>query len=147
MGWTELGGSSAYASFTPKTDITTGDSDKEIALSATRETIVQMVRVVLTKTVTVGDRQIVVEMRDSDDLVLAEARAGVVQVASTGPFIYDFGVNLPRLSSFVDTSYTTCTLPQLNLPAGSNLRIRDNNTIGGSLDLMLVYVTGIEKAS
>ena len=85
MGYTKLGGGASSAKeWTEYTtsDTNANDSDKSITVPASKISEVRHIRVDLTTTATAGDRQLVIEYKDSGGTVIAESRAQVVQAAA-----------------------------------------------------------------
>ena len=119
-------------------DETTNDSDKDIYdCPASTEAQVLWIRVELTTTATVGNRQMVVEIQDSAGDVIAEFRAGAVQAASLTRY-YQFGASMADLQAFRDTDWLMTPLhPGLILQAADQVRVYDNNAVDAAADDMV----------
>lgn len=117
------------------------DSDKVFTVPSDVEWWVQWIWVELTSTGDQGDRQLVIEIQDSANDVIAQvARAGAVQAASLTRY-YMFAPDLADLTAFRDTDYLTTPLPvTLRLQAGDQIRIYDNAAIAAVADDMIVQM-------
>jgi hypothetical protein len=121
------------------------DNDKTvITVPGDEEIQVLWVWVELTTDATVGDRQLVVEVQDTANDVIAQFRVGVVQAASLTCY-YILAPALADLTAFRDTDYLMTPLPPtLILRDGDQLRIYDNNNVSGTDD-MVVQVQYAER--
>lgn len=123
------------------------DSDKTITVPANQLWHILWVWVELTTTVAVGDRQIVVELRDNANDVIAQFRAGAVQAASLTRY-YCFAPSMADLTAFRDTDYLMTPLPPtILLPAAFQIRMYDNNAVAAAADDMVVQVQYAWKAA
>jgi hypothetical protein len=123
--------------------------DQGILTSATDETEVPAdteiqplhVLVVWTSDATVGDRQLILEALDGED-VIAEAVAMVTQAAS---LTYRYSWALGVASDFAATeTRVNVSLPVWVLAAGQTLRVRDLNDIAE--DTVAMTVMAVSKA-
>jgi len=117
------------------------DDDSDIKLTVPASTIwrIQSIWVELVATADVGDRQIVVEIQDASDDVIAQFRAGAVQAASETRY-YMFSPQVGDVTSFRDTDYLSTPIPPLILPAGYDVRVYDNNAVAAAADDMVVQM-------
>jgi len=89
----------------------------------------------------VGDRQIIVEILDDENDLIAEFRAGSVQAASLTRN-YMFAPSLADLTAFRDTDYLQTPLPPTLILDGSyTIRVRDNNNVSALDDMALQIMT------
>ena len=117
------------------------DSDKAFAVPADTERHILNIWVEFTSTVTVGDRQLVVEIQDAAADVIAQwARVGVVQTASLTRY-YELAPGLPDDLAFRDTDYLRCPIPVTSLLKATDiLRVYDNNAVDAAADDMIVMI-------
>jgi len=115
------------------------DSDKTILVPASTQWHFLSVRVELTTTATVGDRQIVLQLLDDSSDVIGEVRAGVVQAASLTRY-YEFSPPCADLLGFRDTDWLMTPLPFWVAPAAWGLRVYDNNAVDAAADDMIVQM-------
>ena len=120
-------------------DEAANDSDKKITVPADTAWIIQSIWVELITTADVGDRQLVIEIQDASDDVVAQFRAGAVQAESLTRY-YMFAPQLVGMDAFIDTDYLTTPIPPLMLPAGYDVRIYDNAAIAAAADDMVVQM-------
>lgn len=118
-------------------DVTENSSNKALTVPASSEYMPLAIHVTLTTTATVGNRQLVVELRDASDNVIASTRAAVVQAASLTRK-YVFGVGMDRLWSFLDTDYLSTPLPVVKLAAGYDIHVYDKAAVDAAADDMIV---------
>ena len=84
-----------------------------------------------------GDRQIVIELQDATNDVIAQFRAGIVQAASLARY-YLFAPSMADLDEFRDTDYLMTPLqPTVLLPAGYQVRVWDNNGVAAGDDMVI----------
>ena len=114
------------------------DNDKTVITVPGQEEIqILWVWVEYTSDATVGDRQLVVEVQDAANDVIAQFRVGEVQAASLTRY-YILAPALADLEAFRDTDYLMTPLPPtLILRAGDQLRVYDNNNVAGTDDLVI----------
>lgn len=117
------------------------DSDKIITtVPASSEMQVLWIWIELTTAADVGNRQIVVEIQDPANDVVAQVRAGIVQAASLTRY-YMFASSLADMTAFRDTDYLMTPLPPtLVLRAGDQVRVYDNNAVAAATDDMIVQM-------
>ena len=120
-------------------DATATDSDKTLTTPDGYQDHVLSVFVTLTTDATVGDRQMVVEVRNLANVIIGQARAGIVQAASLTRY-YQFSPTVQDMLAFRDTDYLTVPMPMWVLPPGFQLRVWDNNAIAAAGDTMVVQV-------
>jgi hypothetical protein len=121
-------------------DATTNDSDK-VVLTAANYKLIELlqVHVVFTTTATVGNRQILLAVRDENDTLVADYHAGAVQAASN-TYHYTFGQGVYRETTVVDGSLQ-CPFPQETvLLPGWDLRVYDSAAVAAAADDMTVDV-------
>ncbi len=104
------------------------DSDKKFTVPSGKEWMLQSLRVELAASSVTGDRQIAVEIQDTDDDVLFEFIAGIVQ-ATGETRNYHFASGLSDLTSLRDTDHLMTPLASIILPAGYDIRVFDNNAV------------------
>jgi hypothetical protein len=121
-------------------DSTTNDSDKVVLTAATgfAEEILS-VHVVLTSTATVGNRQVIIAIRDENDVLVADFHAGAVQAASLTRH-YTCGQGVYRETSFIDGSIHMPMPKDMYLLPGWDLRVYDSGAIDAAADDMTVDV-------
>ena len=116
------------------------DSDKTIAVIANQLWHILWVWVELTTTATVGDRQIVVELQDGANDVIAQFRAGAVQAESLTCY-YCFAPSMADLTAFRDTDYLMTPFPPtVLLPATFQVRVYDNKAIAAAADDLVIQM-------
>lgn len=120
-------------------DETADDSDKSFTVPASTEAIAMSVRVELTTTATVGNRQITLLFTTGAGVTLLAIKAGTTQAASLTRY-YNFAIGLPDLLGFRDTSSLMTPLPSLKLVAGYILRVYDSAAVDATHDDMLVRI-------
>ena len=115
------------------------DSDIKLTVPASTRWRIQSIWVELVTTAAEGNRQIVVEIQDASDDVVAQFRAGIVQAASLTRY-YLFSPQVGDLAAFRDTDYLSTPIPPLVLPAGYDVRVYDNAAIAAAADDMVVQM-------
>ena len=130
-----------------QSDETTNDSDKSFTVDSGEEWQVLWLWVELATTATVGNRQLVVEIQDSANDVIAQvARAGVTQAASL-TYYYQFAPGNADLTAVRDSDYLTTPIPPtLILQGGDILRVYDNNAVDASADDMVLQMQIASRA-
>jgi hypothetical protein len=115
------------------------DSDKTFVVPLQTEWQVLWMWVELTTSADVGNRQLVLQVYDAaNDLIATLARASVVQAAGLTRY-YLFAPSVVDLAAFRDTDYLTTPIPPTTfLEAGQYLRIYDNKAIAAAADHMIV---------
>lgn len=126
-------------------DAALNDSDKDIAVPASKVWRLSAVFVSLTSTATVGNRHVVVEIRDASNNIVSEISAGANQAASLTRR-YSFGVGLPADTSFggPSTDAIRAPLPEMWLEAGWDVRVYDKAAVDAAADDMTVRVVAEE---
>ena len=122
-----------------QSDVANDDSDKTFTVPANTHWHVLWIRVVLTTTATGGTRQLEVAARDASDVVLLTIRAGATQIESLGRG-YNFYPGAPLDSAFIVDNINVPLPNDLWLPAGFDLRVRDNAAIAAAADDMTVQM-------
>ncbi len=119
-------------------EVTVNDSDKSIAVTASRHWEIQFIWVDFTTTGDAGTRQIVVELQDGSSNVLMIMAAGVTQgISVTRKYL--FSSDVPDLVAFRDTDTLTTPIPSgIILPAGFVIRIYDRAVIQVAADDMVI---------
>jgi hypothetical protein len=119
-------------------DETLDDNDKTVITVPTGEEIqILWIWVEFVTTATVGNRQLAIQIQDSDSDIIGEFRPGIVQAASLTRY-YMFGCALADMGSFRDTDYLSCPIaPTLILSGGNKIRIYDNNNVDSDDDLIV----------
>ena len=120
------------------------DSDKILTVPADVTWEILSIRVELTTTATVGDRQIVIQVRDGANDVVDEVVAGNIQAASLTRN-YHFGVGRSDLTAFRDTDHLETPTTPWMLPETFDLRIFDNNAVDAAADDMVVQMLVLER--
>ncbi len=117
------------------------DSDKTFTVPAHIEWEILGIWVELTTDVTVGDRQLVIEVQDvANDVIGQWARVGAIQAASLTRY-YMLAPCLPDMVAFRDTNYLTTPIPATPfLKETDQLRIYDNKAIAAATDDMVVQI-------
>jgi hypothetical protein len=128
------------------TEYTFNDSNKDIIVPAGRLYKLEWAYAFLIATATVGNRQMILEMIDTDgSTVLALARAGAVQTA-TQANTYNFAPGAQRGAAFVGSQIDVPIMPNFMLTAAMRIRIRDSAAIDAAAD-DLMLVLGINDMS
>jgi len=117
------------------------DSDKVIVLNALYVWHILAIRVEFASDANAGARQLAIEIRNIDNDVQWEVRPDLTQAASL-TYFYNFGSSMSDLDDVRDTDWVSTPIPPtLILPAGSDLRIYDNNAISAAGDDMIIHIT------
>lgn len=122
-----------------ESDTTANDSDKSFTVPAGYEAYCMSVRVELTTTATVGNRQITLLFTTGGGTTILAVKAGTTQAASLTRY-YNFAIGMPDLFGFRDTSTLMTPLPGVRLPAGYILRVYDSAAIDAAQDDMNVQI-------
>lgn len=120
-------------------DVIANDSDKTVTVPADEEWRIDSIGVKFTSTITVGNRQIAIEIIDGAANVIFEARAGIIQTASLVRLYY-FAPYMGDLTAFRDTDYLSNPFPQYEITTGWQIRVYDNNAVDPAADDMEVYI-------
>ena len=121
-------------------DTALNDSDKTLALEATKDRInrVLAIWVSLTSSATAGNRAMAVQFLSGSD-ILYEGVAGAVQAASL-TYLYGFGLG-NGLSGSVVENRLNVSLPDLWLPKGATVRVFDSAAVDAAADDMSVRIS------
>ena len=115
------------------------DTDKRIVVPPGESWDIESVYLVLTTTSTAGNRQIVVEIIDTDTTtVLLAVAAGVIQAAST-TVSYSFARGLENQDA-INFGILTTAFPQLRLEPGEAVRVYDEAAIDPTADDMVFHL-------
>lgn len=88
---------------------------------------------------TAGNRQMVIQILDDEDVEVATIRAGAVQAASTTRY-YEFVQGVPRETSFVDDSINVAIPDEFIALPGYDIVIKDIDAIAATTDDMTVQL-------
>ena len=115
------------------------NSDKSIQVPPQESWDIETIYVQLTTTIQAGNRQIVVEIVDTDNTtVLLAIPAGIVQIASTTSS-YSFGQGLENQTAFNVLTLTTA-FPKLRVGPGEFIHVYDQAGIDPTADDMVFHV-------
>lgn len=107
-------------------------NDKDMTLSAGKNSRLRSLFLTYTSDATVGNRQIVLEFEDDSDNVLFQVTVGLVQAASL-VYKYSFAPGLPDLTSVRNTTHVMTPIPSdLWLGAEYVIRIYDATNVSTS---------------
>lgn len=98
------------------------------------------VHVVYTSTATVGNRQIVLQVKNSDGNVIYDAHAGAVQAASN-VYHYEFMQGIYRETSFIDSAINVPVPVDFIIPPGSTIVVYDSANIAVGDSMVINYQT------
>ena len=115
------------------------NSAKTFTVPANTEWEIQSVWVELTATADAGDRQMAIDILDDSADVIAQIRAGIVQVAEAVRY-YLFSPDVVELEAFRDTDYLSTLIPRWCLPAGYAIKVWDKDEIQAAADDMVVQM-------
>jgi len=119
---------------------TLNDSDKSFTVTADQVWQILSIRVELTTTATVGDRQIEIRFQDALPDIIFSIKAGVVQAASLA-YNYNFAPSMADLLAVRDTDWLMVPMPPTMIfPAGYVIRIYDNAGIDSAADDMIIQI-------
>ncbi len=90
---------------------------------------------------TVGNRDILVQAKDSDGDVMAQVRGGAVYAASAVRY-FQFATNSPDKTSFVDTDFICNPLPDIILTPGLKWVVIEDTQIDPGSDLFEIQMFG-----
>lgn len=120
------------------------DSDKEFTVPAGKIWEILSVYVKLISTATVGNRRIVILLRDAANKVLSGCAAGATQAASL-TYEYFFGATLPAQAAVVNNMLLAPLPFGLQLTAGKKVRVYDVAAIAAAADDMTVNMVYAER--
>lgn len=115
------------------------DSDKTFMVTAGQEWQLQSIWVELTSTADVGNRQMSVQIQDSEGDVIGCIKAGVAQAASL-TYNYLFGVGVSDLTAVRSSTFLMTPLVPWILPAGYKVRVYDSAAVAAAADDMVVQI-------
>ena len=116
------------------TDLALNNSSKNFIVPAGRQHKMEWGFASLASTAVVGNRQMVIELIDTDGTtILVSASAGAVQAASLTNR-YNFAPGSQRGSGFVVSQIDTPILPNFLAIGGQRFRIRDSAAIDAAAD-------------
>ena len=127
------------------TDAAADDSDKTFIVPAGKTWDIMGIWVEMSTVVTVGARQISVQIQDDAAAVVAEIAAGATQIASLARK-YWFAPHLPDLTAFRAGDLLMTPLAPLTLPAGFVVRVYDAAVIAAAADDMTVRMLVGQRA-
>ena len=123
-----------------KADSTTVGNIVDFANTGDRMWHVLWAHITLATSDSAGNRQLIMQIIDSDATVEAEFRAGAVQAASLTRY-YQFGPGLDDMTGFRDTDYLSITLPPtVIIESGQTVRFIENSSVDTSSDNLDVYM-------
>ena len=126
-------------------DSAANDSDKVVLTVASQKVVeIQYIHVVLTSTATVGNRQIILLVRDENDTLVADVHAGAVQAASN-TYHYLFNQGTYRETSVVDGSLHVPIPTNFLLLPGWDVRVYDSAAVDAAADDMTVDLVYTES--
>jgi hypothetical protein len=115
------------------------DTDKTVAVPAGKEWQILWVHVNFIANGTVGNRQVAIQILDSDDNVAGNFPAGLVQTAGL-TYDYTFAPGMPDLATPRNTSYVLTPIPNIVLLAGQQIRVVDIAAVDADGDDMSVHI-------
>lgn len=125
-------------------DTTADDSDKSVTVPTDYQWAIFAIRAKLATTATVGNRQLVLQVRDDSDVVLAEFPAGATQAASL-TYHYMFCQGVPYDSSVraegSDDGVLFAPFSGWILQPGWDIRVFDSAGVDAAADDLEVHVT------
>jgi len=120
-------------------DLTQPDNDKTFTVPAEQEYQFLSAFVTYAAANAGGDRQLQLDFRDTDDVVVGQYRPGAVHAVNTTGY-YMFAPAIADLDALRDSQYlSTPVAPTTFLSAGEDMRFFDNNAVSGS-DIMGIKV-------
>lgn len=127
-------------------DVAANDIDKTFTVTANEVWHILGIRVHLTTTATVGNRQLEIQFI-SGGVVFFDVRPDLVQAASLARE-YNFGPSMADGDAFRDTDWVSTPIPPtLVLAAGMQIRVLENNSVDASDDMLVYILTGQRSAS
>lgn len=125
-------------------DETLNDSDKTFAVPAGRVWSVLWIWIRMSTTATVGNREIIVDIRDDTGTVIASLNTGINHAENLIRF-YLFAEGLPRETAFFSTDNLYHPTPKISLPPTFDVRVLDSAVVDVAADDMFVYILGVES--
>lgn len=119
------------------------DSDKTFTVPAGKVWSLLSIWVQMAASGTAGNREIIVDIRDGADAVIASLNTGVDHAENLARF-YLFAEGLPRDTAFFSTDNLYHPMPKIILPATFDIRVRDSAAVDNN-DNMFVYIMGVES--
>jgi len=116
-------------------DAVTNDSDKTVLVPADKRYRLMYGFIELITTITVGNRQVALEIIDASANVIFRSLAGAVQAANTTRE-YHFSPNVVREAAFISNQILIPIPPELILLPGWSYRIYDTAAIAAAADDM-----------
>jgi len=116
-------------------DAVTNDSDKTVLVPADKRYRLMYGFIELITTITVGNRQVALEIIDPTPKDIFRSIAGAVQAANTTPE-YHFSPNVVREAAFISNQILIPIPPELILLPGWSYRIYDTAAIAAAADDM-----------
>ncbi|MCK5016796.1 MAG: hypothetical protein KAS32_06950 [Candidatus Peribacteraceae bacterium] len=116
---------------------TTNGSDVYLLGEVKRMYQLYSVRASFTTSATVGDRQIELQFKDSDNTIVEVAIPQITQAADI-TYYYNFRLG-PEIESIIDGDQLFISLPLTFMQDAFTLRLFDNNTIDTSGDLLIAH--------
>jgi hypothetical protein len=118
-------------------DATANDSNKSFEVPVGYIYEILYGQVTLVTSATAGNRQMVIQILDDDDVEVATIRAGAVQAASTTRY-YEFVQGVPRETSFIDESINVAIPDEFIALPEYTVVIKDTDAIDAAADDMTV---------
>lgn len=120
-------------------DETLNDSDKTLTVDADEIWEIVSIRIELTTTSAINNRQLVIVFRDVSDDIIFSVFAGTEQAPSL-LYKYHYGQGLPHATTLIKNEILTPLPSRFYLPAGYNIRIYDVNNIDPAADDMIIQM-------
>lgn len=121
------------------TDTTANDSNKSFTVPTGYIYEILYGQITLVTSATAGNRQLVIQILDDDDVEVATIRAGAVQAASTTRY-YEFVQGVPRETSFIDESINIAIPDEFIALPGYDIVIKDIDAVDAAADDMTVQL-------
>ncbi len=127
-------------------DVSLNASSKIFTVPAGHEWEIHGLGAALVTTATVGNRQIVVDVRDAGDNVVIRIVAGATQAASLTR-TYHAAPTLPAAAAFVGNALTMPFPEKVLIPAGWDIRVWDSAAIDAAADDLSVWALGVDRTT
>lgn len=121
-------------------DVNPNDSDKTATVPEGEMWHLNSIMVVLTTTATVGNRQILIEAKNTSGVVIGRISAGAVQAASLTRY-YQCMQGTYRETAFINGDIQIPIPQDAYFPAGFSLRVYDSAAIDPTADDMTVSIS------